>query len=153
MGRRQRPEQGIQKAVVAHLKARGTTGMVFLHVPNGGARSAIEGAIFKSLGVIPGAPDLLLWHDGKSYAIELKAEDGKVTDAQVAVLNRLSAAGVYTSICHGVDRAIACLETWGLLKGRASLPAHVSYLMGGRTADDDWNVMWAKPFTDTQKAD
>jgi hypothetical protein len=45
MRRRQRPEQIVHRAVVAHLKARAVPGLVFLHPANGGARSAIEGAI------------------------------------------------------------------------------------------------------------
>jgi hypothetical protein len=74
--------------------------LVYLHPANGGARSAVEGAIFKSLGVVPGAPDLLLWRDGKSYAIELKAEGGRTSDAQVEMLTRLRDAGVATAVCR-----------------------------------------------------
>ena len=66
LARRQRPEQAIQRALIQHLGARGVAGLVYLHPANGGARSAVEGAIFKSLGVVPGAPDLLLWHEGRS---------------------------------------------------------------------------------------
>jgi hypothetical protein len=94
-------------------------GLVYLHPPNGGARSAIEGAIFKSLGVMPGAPDLLLWHEGKSYALELKAEGGETTPAQIEMLTRLKDAGVLTAVGTGIDNAIAILEDWGLLRGKA----------------------------------
>jgi hypothetical protein len=120
MSARARPEQQVHKAVVAHLKTRAVTGLVFLHPANGGARSAIEGAIFKSLGVAPGAPDLLLWHDGKSYALEVKSETGRTSQAQLDMLNRLSEAGVYTAVAHGLDRAITVLEEWELLKGHVS---------------------------------
>jgi hypothetical protein len=92
-------------------------GLVYLHPANGGARSAVEGAIFKSLGVVPGAPDLLLWHQGRSYAIELKAEGGRTTDAQVAMLTRLKDAGVLVAVGAGIDNALAILEGWGLLRG------------------------------------
>src|SRR5262245_12108697 len=119
--RRGRPEQTIHKSVVAHLKARAVAGVVFLHPANGGARSAIEGAILKGLGVVPGAPDLLLWHQGRSYALELKAEAGKVSESQASMLQRLEAAGVATAICHGVDAAIATLEGWQLLRGTAAI--------------------------------
>jgi hypothetical protein len=118
--RRRRPEQAIHRSIVAHLRTRAVPGVVFLHPANGGARSAIEGAIFKSLGVAAGAPDLLLFHAGRSFALELKSEDGRTTDAQENMLTRLKDAGVLTAVCHGVDNAVACLERWGLLRGHLS---------------------------------
>ena len=115
--RRRRPEQLIQRALIEHLRIRGVTGLVYLHPANGGARSAIEGAIFKSLGVVPGAPDLLLWHQGRSYALELKADAGRVSESQVDMLDRLGKAGVTTAVATGIDSAIATLEGWQLLRG------------------------------------
>jgi hypothetical protein len=116
--RHQRPEQRIHKALIEHLQVRGVPGLVYLHPSNGGGRSAVEGAILKGMGVMPGAPDLLLWHAGRSFAIELKSETGRISEAQLAMLDRLRAAGVYVAVCHGIDRAFACLEAWELLKGR-----------------------------------
>jgi hypothetical protein len=121
--------------------------LVYLHVPNGGARAAIEGAIFKGLGVVAGAPDLLLWHQGRSYAIELKAQPGRVvSESQAEMLRRLSDAGVAVAVCYGVDEAIGCLERWGLLRGRASIRAK---------PPSDWDAMWSRPFglTDSEKAE
>jgi hypothetical protein len=60
----------------------------------------------------------LLWHAGKSYAIELKSENGRTSDAQCGMLSRLSEAGVETTVCHGIDRALGVLESWGLLRGK-----------------------------------
>jgi hypothetical protein len=71
--RRHHPEQAIQRAVVEHLQRRGVPGLVFLHRANGGFRMAAEAAIFQGLGVRAGASDLLLWHAGQSFALELKA--------------------------------------------------------------------------------
>jgi hypothetical protein len=112
------PEQEIHRNVVEHLRWRGVKGLVFLHPANGGGRSPVEGAILKGLGVIPGTPDLLLWHDGRAYALELKSAVGRISDAQTDMLDRLSEAGVFTAIAHGLDRALAILEAWGLLVGR-----------------------------------
>ena len=92
-------------------------GLVYLHPANGGARTAVEGAILKSMGVVAGAPDLILFHGGKSFAIELKADGGRTSDAQVEMLTRLKDAGVPTAVCHGLDPALATLEGWQLLKG------------------------------------
>ena len=46
------------------------------HVPNGGNRSAREGAKFKRMGVVAGVADLLYLRDGFYYCIELKAPKG-----------------------------------------------------------------------------
>jgi VRR-NUC domain len=117
--RRQRPEQALQRALIEHLRVRGADGVVYLHPANGGARSAIEGAILKGMGVVPGAPDLLMWHQGRSYALELKAEAGRVSESQADMLGRLGKAGVLTAVCHGIDPALATLEGWQLLRGKA----------------------------------
>jgi hypothetical protein len=75
--RRARPEQIANKAVVAHLRMRGVPGVVLLHPANGMGRTSVEGAILKSMGVMPGAPDLLIFHAGRSYALELKSDAGR----------------------------------------------------------------------------
>jgi len=118
---RHRPEQVVHRAVVAHLNTRATPGVVYLHPANGGFRSKAEASIMTSLGVVRGAPDLLLWHAGKSYALELKADSGKLRESQVEMLRRLSEAGVATAVCHGLDEAIACLERWELLRAKAAI--------------------------------
>ena len=77
----------------------------------------VEGAILKGMGVMPGAPDLLLWQEGRSYALELKADAGRVSESQADMLDRLRKAGVVTAVCHGLDPALATLEGWQLLRG------------------------------------
>jgi hypothetical protein len=71
-----RPEQEIQKAVLAHLKVRGVPSILYFHVPSGGYRRPIEAAIFTSLGAIPGIPDLIIIKGGHCFALELKAAGG-----------------------------------------------------------------------------
>ena len=95
-----RPEQQIHRAVVQHLRQRGVPGLVFLHPANGGARKPVEAAIFKSLGVRAGASDLLLWHDGKTFALELKAEGGRATEAQLKFLSDIENAGAFTCLAR-----------------------------------------------------
>jgi hypothetical protein len=112
-----RAEQRTQRALCQHLAIRGVEGLVYLHVPNGGGRTQVEGAILKSMGVVPGAPDLLLWHAGQSFALELKSETGRVSSSQSDLLDRLRKAGVATAVCRGLDSALATLEGWGLLRG------------------------------------
>jgi hypothetical protein len=113
-----RPEQQIHRAVVQHLRQRGAPGLVFIHPANGGFRRPIEAAVFRGLGVRPGASDLLLWHEGKSYALELKAPGGRPTVAQLEFLSDMENAGAFTCMTEGLDRALKVLESWGLLRGR-----------------------------------
>jgi hypothetical protein len=95
-GRRQRPEAAIQRAVFAHLRARGAPGVFAFHPANGGWRSPIEGAIFRGLGVVPGTPDVIVIHQGRCYALELKAEGGRATPKQLEVIAAMEAAGAIT---------------------------------------------------------
>ena len=113
-----RPEQAIQKAIVQHLRQRGAKGLVFLHPANGGYRKPAEAAILNGLGVRAGASDLLLWHDNRSFALELKAPGGRVSEAQLEFLSDMDRAGAYTCLTEGLDRALAVLEGWQLLRGR-----------------------------------
>jgi hypothetical protein len=115
-----RPEQQIHRAVVQHLRQRSVPGVVFIHVPNGGKRKPIEAAIFKGLGVRAGTSDLLLWHNRKSFALELKAEGGRATEDQRQFLADMEKAGAFTCLAEGLDPALAALEKWGLLRGVAA---------------------------------
>ncbi len=74
----------------------------------------------KGLGVVAGVPDVIAVHQGRCFALELKAEGGRPTDKQLATIAAMEAAGAFTAIAEGLDRALACLEAWGLLRGRAS---------------------------------
>jgi hypothetical protein len=117
---RARPEAAIQRAVFQHLRTRGAPGVFAFHPANGGFRRPVEAAILKGLGVVPGVPDVFIVHNGLCFAMELKAEGGRATDKQLACIAALRDAGAFTCIAEGLDRAIACLEAWGILKRRAS---------------------------------
>ena len=109
-------EEGVQRAVVDHLRWRHVPGLVWGHPANGGARSKSEAGRLKAMGVVAGLPDLLLWHGGKSYGLELKANAGRVSDEQRSMLQRLTLAGMYVAVAFEVDEAVGQLETWGLLR-------------------------------------
>jgi hypothetical protein len=112
-------EQQIQKAVFAHLRARGTPGAFAFHPANGGYRRPIEAKILQGLGVRAGVPDVIAVHRGRTFALELKAEGGRLTEAQERVLIELREAGATATHAHGLDQALHLLETWGLLRGRS----------------------------------
>ena len=107
------PEQIIQRAVCQHLRQRGAAGLVWWHTPNGGRRSPIEAAVFTGLGVRAGVSDLILLRDGKVFALELKAERGRPSAAQMQFISEFRAAGGDASIANGLDQALHTLEAWG----------------------------------------
>jgi hypothetical protein len=121
----QRPEQAVQQAVFDHLRFRGKPGIVYWHTPNGaflgGKRNrrgaSIQGAIMKKNGVRAGVSDVLIFHNAKLFALELKAPKGRPTEAQLAFIADVEKAGGFTCIAEGVDEAVQKLEEWKLLRG------------------------------------
>jgi len=90
---RSRPEQQIQRALFEHLRLRGARQIYAFHPANGGARRSVEAAILRGLGVKPGTPDVIAFHRGKVFAIELKSERGRTTDSQLQAIEDIRAAG------------------------------------------------------------
>ena len=115
-----RAEQAIQRAVFVHLRTRGASGIFAWHPFSGGYRRPIEAAIYKGLGARAGLPDVMVLRDGKLFCLELKTEIGRVSDKQLETMAALREAGAFTCVAEGLDRALAVLEGWGLLRGRAS---------------------------------
>ena len=103
--KRNRPEQQIQRAVVQYLGIMENLGeLTFFHVPNGGRRTKAEGSIFKSLGVRPGVPDLIILLPGARTAfIEIKSDKGRLSPAQKAFRNTAEAMGFPFIEARGVD--------------------------------------------------
>jgi VRR-NUC domain len=115
--RRQQSEAQIQRAVFQHFRARGAPEVFAFHPANGGFRRPIEAAILKGLGVRAGVPDLIACRGGRFYALELKTNNGKLSDAQEQVLAALREAGSEVAVTYGLDAALAQLERWQLLRG------------------------------------
>jgi hypothetical protein len=118
--RRHRPEDAIQRAIMQHYRQRAAPGVFMFAVPNGGFRRPVEAAILKATGTVAGVPDTIWIKDGQVFALELKAEGGRPTEAQLATIAAMEAAGAYCCIAEGLDRAIAVLESWQLLRGRVT---------------------------------
>ena len=118
MPARRHPEQEIQKALADHLRARAASGTYWFHPANGGARTAFEGAILKACGVRAGTPDLILIKDGRTFGLELKAANGRVSPAQAQAHEEMRAAGAEVATVFGIDDALAQLERWQLLRGQ-----------------------------------
>lgn len=110
-------EEQVQRAVVAHLERRGVVGLVFFAVPNGGGRSRVDAAVLLATGLKRGAPDLMAFHNGRTFALELKrAKGGRLSPEQVAMHGSLAAAGVHVAVAAGLDHALEQLAKWGLIR-------------------------------------
>ena len=98
-------------------------GLFFYHVPNGLARNATEGGIFKAQGLRKGWPDYCLdlpvgrYH---GFRLEIKAENGpKPTAGQLEILARLESVGYKCGVAWGFDDGKQQLERyWHELVGR-----------------------------------
>jgi VRR-NUC domain len=114
---RRRREQDIQRAVAAHLRARADSNVYWFHPANGGARSAVEGAILKGCGVRAGTPDFICVKDGRTFALELKTDGGRLSKLQRVAQDELRRAGAEVAVAVGLDDALTQLERWHLLRG------------------------------------
>jgi hypothetical protein len=111
-----RPEQDLQKLVLEHLQWRRPKKSFVFHYPAGGWRSPVEAAIFQSLGVVAGVPDLLIIHGGRIYGLELKTKHGRLSGNQIETQDRMRAAGAIIATAVELDAALEQLERWGLLQ-------------------------------------
>lgn len=109
-------EADIQRALISHVRLRAKPGLYWMHVPNGGERNRITGAILKGQGLRAGAPDLFFFFSSRAYALELKTRKGRVSDVQKSAHHELSLAGIPVIVAHGLDAALAALTGWGLLR-------------------------------------
>lgn len=85
-------------------------------IPNGGARSAVTGAMLKREGVTKGIPDVFIaWpRSGKAgLFLEFKRQaSGVVSDAQKAVLSTLAASGYECHVVRGWNEARLAVERY-----------------------------------------
>lgn len=105
-------EEAIQIQIIEWFKLVRTSDWVYAHIPNGGNRSAREGARFKQLGVVAGMPDLLIIFDSKAYFIELKTAKGKTRPVQDDCHERLQRAGARVAVCRSLDDVRAAFKGW-----------------------------------------
>lgn len=110
-----RPEQTLQRSVIQFLDAVLPSGAWAFHIPNGGGRSRVEGAILKGMGVRAGIPDIEIIWQGRAYWIELKAGRGRASEAQIAAHARLQECGCWpVATCRSIDDVEAALRLYGI---------------------------------------
>ena len=109
-------EEAIQRDVVRHLQVRAAPGTLYWHTPNGELRHKGTAGKLKAMGTLAGMPDLMLLRNGELYALELKRDGGRLSDAQRLRLEQLAAAGAQTAVAYGLDAALKVLKGWGLIR-------------------------------------
>jgi hypothetical protein len=72
--------------------------------------------VLKKLGVRAGTPDICAVHNGRFYALEIKAPGGRATVVQLDAIAAINRVGGFAAIVCGLNEALRCLECWGLLK-------------------------------------
>lgn len=100
------PERVIQTAILEYLRQR--PDLEVWRMPNGAVRHS--GVMKKS--PVAGFPDLFgcLAPQGRLFAFEIKAKDGRVSDVQKATLERLANVGAVVAIVRSLQDVIDILR-------------------------------------------
>jgi hypothetical protein len=117
------PEHPLQKQIadalrleIAHRPAR-CLAMVWCGGPSTTpATQALRLALGR--GIVAGVPDLFVLHRGIAHMVEIKSEDGQLSDAQRSVAAAVLAAGGHVGVARDAEEALACLDTWGIPRAR-----------------------------------
>jgi hypothetical protein len=103
-----------QAGIVSYIRTVAPDLVVF-HVPNGGWRTGAEAARFRWLGVLAGIPDLcIVGRDGAVRFIEIKAQGGRLSEAQRVMRDRLVAMGVPYVVARSIDDVRRVFAIWGI---------------------------------------
>lgn len=107
-------EDVIQKAICKYLDMRK---VCYWAVPNGGARSKIEGAKLKATGTKSGVPDITVVYDGLYWGLEVKRPanakhpKGYLTQTQKDMHKKIRNAGGSVTTVYSVADVILWLNT------------------------------------------
>ncbi len=124
-GPRNRPEESLQKAIVAFLGVALPPDSFMFAVPNQrGTRKRFEMGILKAMGARAGCPDLVILHRGRFIGLEVKApKTGRLSDHQATVADQIVQAGGFYSVVRSVEEVERCLRAWGVILRATVLPA------------------------------
>ena len=117
MKRRGTPEADLQRAVVTALRFALPKGAIIHHCANevteAGPRGAKRQAILVGMGVHPGFADLMVLCAGRVLFLELKSLKGRLSPAQEAFLDAVSAQGFGWVLVRSLDDALGALADHG----------------------------------------
>lgn len=110
-------ELPIHRSILQYLRLR-LPHAVTHHSPQNlgikGPEIARAVALSKSMGMVPGFPDLITIADGKVMGFEIKAEGGTTSDAQKVVGAAMQANGAHWAVVRSIDDVREYLAAWGI---------------------------------------
>jgi hypothetical protein len=69
-------------------------------------------------GVVAGLPDVWFHWGGRTGAVELKAADGSLSEAQIERLPILAQSGVMVAVANDAWQVLQILDAWGVPRAR-----------------------------------
>lgn len=112
--KRASPERAIQTAIVRALHQH--CKYPWFAIPNGGKRHVHTAIKLKAEGVRAGVPDLcFVLPGGRAAFLELKAEKGRLSDAQKEFRAAITAMCGWWNVAYSFDEAWEILSGWGAL--------------------------------------
>lgn len=111
-------EYNLQKDIVNAIERIRVPGVIFWHVPNGMKAKPKDVAAMKRIGMRAGVVDLHISVPGVGMCfLEVKTDDGDLTEAQEAFLAGMAAHGHRTAVVRSLDEALHYLAAWGAIRG------------------------------------
>jgi hypothetical protein len=108
------PEAALQSAIVDYVRAVAPQCLIFA-VPNAASRDENGRPANAVAGLTAGIPDLgLMIPGGKTAWIEVKADGGSLSKAQIAIRDRMIAMGMPRIVARSVDEVRVALAHWGV---------------------------------------
>ena len=86
----------------------------FFAIPNAGHRFRNEAMRLKSEGMKAGIPDICINYSGMAFYIEVKTDNGKLSESQKIVHKKLLNSGCKVSICRSVEETKLTLINWNI---------------------------------------
>lgn len=108
-------ESSIHTVVMQFIKAHPLLRKVTIHIPNEGKRDAHYGNKLRRMGMCAGVFDLFLALPRHGYHgawIELKSENGTVSEDQLAFGHAMLEQGYFVRVCYSIDQAIETIEKY-----------------------------------------
>ena len=105
-----RPEQQIQQSIISWFNYQypKLNGLLCANLNN--SKDARTGGINKSMGVIAGRADLVLYFKGKAYHIEVKTPKGKQSEAQKEWESIICLSGFNYDVVRSLDEFIHLMK-------------------------------------------
>ncbi len=95
-------EHRIQCAIIRWYRLVRRQGLIFA-VPNGGGRTASQGAILKAEGVLAGVSDLIVVEGGRVLFVEVKTPKGRQQESQKEFEEKVKAQGLEYVLVRSLD--------------------------------------------------